>query len=78
MITQGWPLWAVRKATGTVYAVIGWEGVDNSRPGTAHLPIGVELAAEVDDPGALVLGGPLAFFGELGDARHAARRVAGS
>lgn len=71
MITQGWPLWAVRKSTGTVYAVIGWD-VRQVGMNATRRPIGVKIGAEVDDPVALMLGGPLAFVSDWDAAWKAA------
>lgn len=60
MITQGWPLWAVSRATGQVWAVVGWDvrqvGVNASR-----FPLGMEIGPEVDEPAAVVLRGPVSF-----------------
>jgi hypothetical protein len=68
MIPQGWPLWAVRKATGTIYAVVGWDGWQNST-GMDYRPVVVELGCELDGPAAGVADGGLTFVPTLGDAR---------
>lgn len=55
MITQGWPLWAVSEATGQVWAVVGWEDLRLTKP------MGLEIGVELDEPEAVVLGGPVRF-----------------
>jgi hypothetical protein len=66
MITQGWPLWAVGKTTGQVWAVVGW----TTPPGyTGVMPMGIELGPELDGPAAVALHGPLSFTTERPGAR---------
>lgn len=61
MIAQGWPLWAVRAATGQVYAVVGWIRLTPSTGEPEYRPMVVELGVETDGPPAVVSGGGLRF-----------------
>lgn len=72
METQGWPLFAVRRASGQIYAVVGWR---HSAALQGSQAIGVELNAELVAGQALVLGDGFTFVAELGDARNLAARA---
>lgn len=64
MITQGWPLWAVRRATGQVYAVVGWDDGLRAVTGPTPLAIVVEIGVELDGPPAALLGSGVRFVSD--------------
>lgn len=64
MITQGWPLWAVRRSTGQVYAVVGWDDRMQATTEPMLVPIVVEIGVELDGPPAALLGSGVRFVSD--------------
>lgn len=65
METQGWALYAARRGTGQVYAVVGWEFRTADRGRRA---IGVELGPELDGGPAAELGDAMVYCGDYQQA----------